>query len=192
MTTPAILKVQAALSQMGISVDTQTVAGVVYDTSAPKTVMLSDSMLIALNEYKLSTEQVLDHELYIYQSDSSTDLTNYENLLSYELFVEGFTQTEPVALNLETNSLRFIADSTELNTLVCFRVLDTQRAVNSILYSQTVQNPVREVKKGEITIKADTPLDVALKYQKLQAISGDNVLEINATRYSTGKIKGRR
>lgn len=192
MTTPAVVTVQKKLSQMGISLDQQTIAEVVYSTSSPLYVSLNDSMRVSLNEYMLTDRQTIPEDFRVYQSESSSNLTSFENLLEHELYVQGTPQTLPVSINLETNVVSFVADVSSLNTLVCFRVLDLDKAVNSVLFSHTVANPVTQVTKGEITIKADTALDVAIKAQKLRAMSGDDVLVDSVTRYSTGKIKGRR
>lgn len=177
---------------MGITVDQSTVAGVVYSTSKPVTVILNDSMRVSEFQYKLSDTQMLEEDIKIYQSTSLSGLMSYENLQEFEFTVEGVPQVLPLSINIMRIFLETVADISELNTMVCFRVLDQERAINQIIYSQTLLSPVTEVKKGEITIKAQTPLDIAMRFQQLKAMSGDNVLCDSVTRYSTGKIKGRR
>lgn len=72
------------------------------------------------------------------------------------------------------------------------QALDVNAALQSMLFEADIKNPISEMKKGNITVKARSKIQDMLAMQKLQAMNGDLTVVVDCTRYSEGKVKGKR
>ena len=190
------------LTRLGISVDVQELPNLLknFSTYFEERSTLSSPISSDDTLFRLSNYPVLSDNFQFFRQQNVTDkdaLIDDANLLTAEIFDHTdltFVQTAEVALDPFYGVYKLLTPIEDSNDYVVFRgfLFDQDSAMNDFLFKKNIQNPITEYTKGQIKIKAKSPLEIAEEYQKLQAQTGQNILQISCTRYSTGLIKGRR
>ncbi len=102
-----------------------------------------------------------------------------------------FTQVADVAIDPFNGYYRFLTPLVEgEETLVDYTYTDTRLVMNEILYLEDIKNPVRREQRGNVTVDTRSMLEIASKYQQLNAMDGGNVVGFYTTRFSNGIVKG--
>lgn len=193
MSLQTFVDFQNRLAKVGISESLADVQKLLEATSLYLQLFLAPQYRLGNNQtdFSLTYKNILELDFKVYRFTSSPYELIPENQLTVETYSDTLVQTADVAVDYYNGNLYFAEDVGENNTLVVFRTPDFNEAFTEAIYSATLKDPVKEVTKGNITIKADSPLDVAIKMQKLKALAGNDVNNISTPRYSTGITKGR-
>lgn len=192
MSTQTFVEFQQRLAKVGITATVSEVQASLENYAIPVQFFLTEShrLIDGVNNFKLGYKNVLEQNFKVYKFVNSKELIP-ANELSLETYDPLATQTSDVAVDYYNGLLYLLDDIGYGDTYVVFEIPDNDKSFGSFLYAEALKSPVKEVQKGDITVKTLTPLEIALQYHKLSAATGANVLSITTPRYSAGRVRGR-
>lgn len=188
----------AKLAEMGITISSAEVitrmrANMMSMTEEIPEVIPLDS---SGNLFRLTYMPIVDTLITVFRSTTRTTLTNTESILEKEDFDFQditFVQTKPVAIDHYNATVKFLTPVNTSTEFVLFRYayVNEDALFNEIYLSQSLKNRVIEEKRGNVSIKKQSILDIVAKSKMLNQMSGDDIQEINVTRFSCGQEWGR-
>ena len=192
------------INSIGADASSFDVSALLLDSSSEYKARHDEDWVIDVTTrtYKLPDNNVLsDHTQFFITTETALSCpgdTVYtpETLTTFEVFDHrspAFVQTEPVALDPAFGICRLLAPLEDGQVLLMNSLRVTEGdIIEKVALGFDMCNPITSYKKGPVEVKVRPLSEILAMQHKLNSQSGKSVKIINATRYSNGRVKGRR